>query len=40
MVTNKTWRRKIMLDINLIRQEPQKVAEALAKKEYEVDFTE
>ena len=29
-----------MLDINLIRENPEKVKEALAKKLYEVDFTE
>ena len=29
-----------MLDLNLIRNDAQKVAEALAKKGYEVDFTE
>ena len=29
-----------MIDINLIRENPQKVKEALAKKLWETDFTE
>ena len=29
-----------MLDINVIRENPQRVKEALAKKLWEVDFTE
>ena len=29
-----------MLDINLIRKDPEFVKAALAKREYEVDFTE
>ena len=34
------FRRDTMLDLNLIRSNPEYVQEALKKREYDVDFTE